>query len=130
MATLIRTEKPRRRLGERELTHAGFTCRLAQGGTTSCARVLWEDDRLGRITEIVELPIRQTRVIVEIPAGRTTSGQVHWAPLDTLAGAQSDAVQRLLPILKAMAADVYDRTLPLREVEPFELDEEHDRGVM
>lgn len=123
MATVLKSAT-RRRVQEGDLTRAGFTCRLAPEGVTACARVLWEDDRLGRISEVVELPTQQVRLFVELPAGRTAAGVTRWQPLDTLEGSRSDAVRALLPLLKALAADVYTRTLPLREVEPFEEDDD------
>ncbi len=130
MATAVRTF-PRRRVDAQALTNAGFTCRLTpEHAVTTCARVLWEDDRLGRISEVVELPAQRVCLLVEVPAGRTAAGEVHWAPLDTLAGVQSQAVAALLPLLQAMAADVYARTLPLRDVEPFEVDEDAYQGPM
>ena len=131
MATTLAVDKPRsRQYQQKELTRSDFTCAPTQTGKTTCARVLWEDDRYGRVTEVMELPAQKAHVRVEIPAGRSAAGQVSWTPLEQVAGADSDAVRRLLAIIKELAGDVYAATTPLRTVEPFEVDESvHYGGV-
>jgi len=117
----ISTRRPRH-VKESELTRSGFTC-APQPGVTVCRRVLWEDDRFGRVSEMVELPAQQARVYVEIPTGRTAAGQVTWTPLERLPGADCEAVQAMLAIIGEMAGDVFAHTASLRAVEPFEVDE-------
>jgi|GEM_PF-2111881 len=117
----ISTRRPRR-VKESELIRSGFTC-APQPGATVCRRVLWEDDRFGRVLEMVELPEQQAIVCVELPVGRTISGQVTWAPLERLPGANSEAVQALLNIIGELAGDVFAHTAPLRAIAPFEVDE-------
>ena len=120
--TTISRRRPRQ-VDERELVRSGFVCTLAQPGETVCKRVLWEDDRFGRVSELIELPSNQARVLVEVPAGRSISGQVDWQPLEHLPGANSETVGMLLAIITELAGDVYHRTEPLRGVEPFEVEE-------
>ncbi|MHB0937977.1 MAG: hypothetical protein ACYDCO_12885 [Armatimonadota bacterium] len=120
--TAIAKRRPRK-VNERELVRSGFTCTLAQPGETVCSRVLWEDDRFGRVTELVELPTLQARVLVEVPAGHSASGQTHWQPLEHLPGAGSQTVDTLVTIITALAGDLYARTESLREVTPFEVED-------
>lgn len=130
--TAIAKRRPRqvRQVNERELVRSGFTCTLEQHGETVCTRVLWEDDRFGRISELIELPSSQVRVLVEVPAGHSASGQTHWQPLEHLPDASSETVGMLLAIIKELAGDVYRCTEPLRNVEPFEMDENVRYGGM
>jgi len=131
MAPITAIAKRRtRQADERELSRSGFTCTLAQPGETVCTRVLWEDDRFGRVSELVALPAGQARVLVEVPAGRSLSGQTHWQPLEHLPEAGSETMGKLLAIIRELAGDVYTRTEPLRSVEPFEVDESARYGGM
>jgi len=124
MATITALANRRsRRVNERELVRSGFTCTLAQPGETVCTRILWEDDRFGRVSELIALPSSQAEVLVEVPAGRSASGQIHWQPLEHLPGADSETTERLTAIIKALAGDLYARTRSLREITPFEVED-------
>jgi len=129
MAAITEMSKRRpRRVEESELARSGFTCAPVKTGSTVCRRVLWEDDRFGRVSELIELPAQQARVFVEVPAGRTASGQVLWKPLEHRPDAKSETVRLLLAIIKELAGDVFTRTTPLRSLEPFEVDESVQYG--
>jgi light-regulated signal transduction histidine kinase (bacteriophytochrome) len=75
-------------------------------------RVLWEDDRFGRISELIELPSTQVRVLVEVPAGHSASGQIYWQPLEHLPGARSETVERLTPLSERSGVRLETGDLP------------------
>lgn len=77
-------------------------------------RILWEDDRYGRVSLVMD-PITCVKAYrIEIPDGCTIAGEIRWRALDELDGAESAAVRALLPMVTELAGDVYFLTLPLR----------------
>lgn len=129
MATAVGVAQHRSRaIDDSAYTQSGFTCTPLAADRATCMRVLWEDDRIGRIAEVVELPTGQHGVQIEVPAGRTAAGITQWTPLEQLAGAHTEAVERLLVIVRELAGDVFTHTAPLRVVEPFTTDDEPRYG--
>jgi len=77
-------------------------------------RMLWEDDRYGRISLVMDAVTCARSLLVEVPAGRTSAGEVRWHPLDGVDGADSDAAHALLAIIRELAGDVYFYTVSIR----------------
>lgn len=77
-------------------------------------RMLWEDDRYGRVSLVMDPHTFERSLLVEVPAGRTRAGEVRWLPIDNLEGADSEAAHVLLAMIREMAGDVYFYTLSVR----------------
>ena len=77
-------------------------------------RMLWEDDRYGRVSLVMDPHTFERSLLVEVPAGRTRAGEVRWQPLSELDGADSEAARELLAIIRELAGDVYFYTIPVR----------------
>lgn len=92
--------------------------------TCMLLRVLWEDDRYGRIALVMDRGTCARRLSVEVPSGRTAAGQVIWRPLDELSGAESEAAQTLLTLVHELAGDVCYYTMPQQTLDPFVASEE------
>lgn len=80
-------------------------------------RMLWEDDRYGRVSLVMDPQTFERSLLVEVPAGRTRAGEVRWQPLHELEGADSEAARELLAIIHELAGDVYFYTIPVRQNE-------------
>ncbi|MHB9109116.1 MAG: hypothetical protein ACYDCO_18845 [Armatimonadota bacterium] len=78
-------------------------------------RMLWEDDRFGRVSLVMDPHTFERSLLVEVPAGRTRAGEVRWQPLHELDGADSEAAHELLAIIRELAGDVYFYTMPVRK---------------
>lgn len=87
-------------------------------------RMLWEDDRYGRVSLVMDPQTFVRSLLVEVPTGRTRAGEVRWQPLDELDGADSEAARALLAIIRELAGDVYFYTMPVRNDGPLSTPDE------
>jgi hypothetical protein len=75
-------------------------------------RVLWEDNRYGRVSLVMDAATCARSLLVEVPVKRRSSGTVCWQPVNELDGGESDAVRTLLIIVRELAGDVYFNRVP------------------
>jgi len=118
---------------EDNLIQHGFSPKLEKVERLAWTRVLWEDDRIGRVTQMVDTVSGRDELTVEVPTSRSAAGQTYWRPISEASGASAETVQSLLLIIRELAGDVYSYTAPLRHVIDIDLPDEDEtpfRGLV